>query len=1010
MPRRVASTVALLLPCLGALASSARLPAAGQTIDRPARLEAGRTIDRPLAGGEEHRYEIALTQGAYAGVTFAQRGIDVTVEVDAPGGTLVGHYDDEARVGHDERVDVVAVASGVYTLRVKSTYALATAGSYVLGPVEMRDATAEDRSRQSVRTMRAELGPNLSKAAQPQLERALALAEQAFGPDAIETARLQHELAWLHQSNREQKPAIPLYEAAAAASEKRLGADHPATARSWTGLAAAYGAQGQRAKALALAERALAVTEQALGPDHPQVALCLITLANLREDQGEIDAAIALERRALAIIETRTRDDGQLGTILNNLGTLLMDKEDYAQADDVLRRSLAIQEQTGELDARIAMTLQNLGIVARQRKDFAAAEAYYLRALQLRKKALGEMHPDVASNLNSLAVLYRAKGELPRSLETFFQALSILEKTAGPYNGTTITALGNIARTYALLGDVPHAAEFQRRVDTAVEGQFALNLAVGSERQKLLVAGGVSDRTDRTISLDAGTRFARPEITGLAALVILQRKGRVFDAMSDSLAAVKRRLDNAEDRALLDRLSAATAELARTALGSTPNLSGAERLAAISRLENEHEKLQSALSERSAAFRAQAAPVTLDAVRGALPADAALIELAVYRPFDPKVENSSAYGPERYAAYVLTREGTRGFDLGAAQTIDASVAALRQALGDPQRTDVAERAREVDAAVLQPLRDAIGPARHLLVSPDGALTLVPFEVLRDEQGRFAIERYRITYLGSGRDLLRMQSQHASRTRGVIVADPVFGEPAGETTRAQASPALVAKRSITSVDDLSRAYFAPLSGTALEARRIKSLFPDATVLARDQATKAAVLHLEAPHVLHIATHGFFIQDPQHKVANPLLRSGLALSGANLGTGTDGDAGHEGILTALEASNLDLWGTKLVTLSACDTGVGEVKNGEGVYGLRRAFFLAGAESLVMSLWPVNDYVTRELMTDYYSGLKRGLGRGDALRQAELAMLARKGRQHPFYWASFIQAGQWSPLGAR
>jgi CHAT domain-containing protein len=136
---------------------------------------------------------------------------------------------------------------------------------------------------------------------------------------------------------------------------------------------------------------------------------------------------------------------------------------------------------------------------------------------------------------------------------------------------------------------------------------------------------------------------------------------------------------------------------------------------------------------------------------------------------------------------------------------------------------------------------------------------------------------------------------------------------------------------------------------------------------------------------------------------LLRSGLALAGANL----DKNGIEDGILTALEASNLNLWGTKLVTLSACDTGVGEVKNGEGVYGLRRAFVIAGAETVVMSLWPVSDYVTRELMTSYYRGLKAGLGRGDALRQAQLAMLNRKGREHPFYWASFIQVGEWANL---
>jgi CHAT domain-containing protein len=131
----------------------------------------------------------------------------------------------------------------------------------------------------------------------------------------------------------------------------------------------------------------------------------------------------------------------------------------------------------------------------------------------------------------------------------------------------------------------------------------------------------------------------------------------------------------------------------------------------------------------------------------------------------------------------------------------------------------------------------------------------------------------------------------------------------------------------------------------------------------------------------------------------------LAGANLARDR-----HENILTALEASGLNLWGTKLVTLSACDTGIGEVRNGEGVYGLRRAFVLAGTETLVMSLWPVSDSVSRETMVTFYSGLRAGLGRGDALRQAKLAMLKRRSRQHPFYWASFIQSGEWASLDGR
>ena len=134
----------------------------------------------------------------------------------------------------------------------------------------------------------------------------------------------------------------------------------------------------------------------------------------------------------------------------------------------------------------------------------------------------------------------------------------------------------------------------------------------------------------------------------------------------------------------------------------------------------------------------------------------------------------------------------------------------------------------------------------------------------------------------------------------------------------------------------------------------------------------------------------------------MRSGLGLAGANTGNGGEG---NDGILTALEATGLDLWGTKLVVLSACDTGVGEVKNGDGVYGLRRALVLAGSESQVMSLWSVSDRGTRDLMIDYYKALNSGVGRSEALRQAQLKMIKDPKRWHPFYWASFIQSGEWA-----
>ena len=210
--------------------------------------------------------------------------------------------------------------------------------------------------------------------------------------------------------------------------------------------------------------------------------------------------------------------------------------------------------------------------------------------------------------------------------------------------------------------------------------------------------------------------------------------------------------------------------------------------------------------------------------------------------------------------------------------------------------------------------------------------------------------------------------------------------------------------------------------------MKALLSDATVLTRNEATETALKKAMAPEILHIATHGFFLEPAKRESGNPapttsqrlllqqtplyapltgqladnpLLRSGLGLAGANLLRGGNDD----GILTALEVSALNLWGTKLVVLSACDTGVGEVRSGEGVYGLRRALILAGAETLVMSLWPVSDQGTRDLMIAYYKSLQSGEGRSEAMRQVQIRMLADPERRHPYYWASFIVSGAWA-----
>jgi CHAT domain-containing protein len=322
----------------------------------------------------------------------------------------------------------------------------------------------------------------------------------------------------------------------------------------------------------------------------------------------------------------------------------------------------------------------------------------------------------------------------------------------------------------------------------------------------------------------------------------------------------------------------------------------------------------------------------------------------------------------------------------------------------------------------------------VFIAPDSEVNLVPFGALLDAKGKLYLQKYAFTYLSSGRDLLRLgSSRPLSPGKPLLFANPRYGERGGGSTAPRPGG-----RGIPA-EDFLKMRFPPLPGTQAEAVAIAKIVPGLEMKTDDQATESAIKAVQSPSVLHIATHGFFLSpvpivtslgtrglelDPEappppagggakaagaprrHVGAmdNPMLRSGLAFAGANALKSGDED----GILTALEASTLDLDGTDLVVLSACETGVGEVERGQGVFSLRRALVEAGAATQVMSLWEVDDDATKLLMSGYYEKLfKKGKGRTEALREVQLAMAERKDVAHPFFWAAFIVSGDPSPL---
>jgi len=893
--------------------------------------------------------------------------------------------------------------------------------------------------------------------AEPLFQRALAIYSNlstgdysdATRNDASESvAETLSQIALMYADKGDFERAEPLYLRALDISLKVQGAESPSVASRLNNLAVLYYEKGDYARAEPLYLRALNISVKVQGAD-PEVAQVLNNLGRLYSAKGDYTRAEPLFRRALAIQERALGpQDRDIATTLNHLAALYMAKGD-SDAIVFLSRAVAILEKLDPQHPDFAETLFNLGVLLYQRGDYAHAEPLYLRSLAIQEKAFGPEHLRVATTLSNLANLYCAKGDYARAEPLYLRALAIRVRTVGPEHPSVAMVFGDLSAYYLAKGDYPRAVQNCQRWLEIGEHNLNLVLASGSEDQKQLYLNSLVGEAYFALSLHVRSAPADEQAARLVLTTILRRKGRALDVMTDQIATLRKRAAP-QDQKLLDQLAAARSRLASLQLSSTDRLTVAERQAETSRLAATAAQLEDQVSRQSAQFRSLAQPVRLEAVRLALPADALLVEIATYKPWNLNaLKASERYGLPRYVAYVLKRDAiTPQFvELGSADSIDADVGNLRAAMQDPNRADVKDLARALDERVMRPIRKLFGSTHHILLSPDGALNLVPFAALVDEHGQYLVENYTISYLTSGRDLLRLQVARDSRGAPVVMGHPLFDM---STVRNQApvvarpdNPTKQGTANRRSLDFTALTY-PPLPGTAAEAKAVHATLPDSQLLLERQATEAALKQVGGPRILHIATHGFFLPDQpvepndsqardlvqDHEPArprqeNPLLRSGLVLAGVKQ---QQSGPGEDGVLTALEAAGLDLWGTQLVVLSACDTGVGEVHNGAGVYGLRRALVLAGSETQVMSLWSVNDVATRDLMVGFYSRLQAGEGRAEALRQVQLGMLAGQAAgqtgdargltvnkrasgapnlTHPYYWAPFIESGAWTGM---
>jgi CHAT domain-containing protein/Tfp pilus assembly protein PilF len=867
-------------------------------------------------------------------------------------------------------------------------------------------------------------------AAEPLCERALRIRERAQGPVAASLAAMGS----LHFLKGNYVKAAAFYERALSTYEQAPDSDPAEVARVLMNFAGVLNVQGAYANASELLERAARILESTLGPEHRTVGAVSYNRAVVHYDLGEYAKAEPLFENALKIIEQCSgTEDLDLLMPLNSLSMLYRVQGAYEKAKSVLERALRIAERAGPKHPRTADCVANLAAVHYAEQKYAEAEQLFQQALQLREATLEPDHSDIATTLTNLGLVHIASGSHARALPLcekavrLFEAahdpdnpdvadglenlaglyevqrvydtarslharvLGIRERVLGPQHPDVADALDNLAAVRWATNDIPGALECYERAAEIRERYLGSSLATLSESRMRMLLDISRGQMDTLVSFQAHTDSSAAR--NLALTTVLRRKGRTVGEAASARAALRRHLPTTLQRDL------EVVEKRRTELATRRMAAEPQEPEALEELELEAEKLETSLARESARFRAHLEPLTLQGVQAHIPEDGALVEFVRYRRFDPG-DRRQPWHEARYLAFVVRRHGAADVvPLGEAAPIESAIQAALGALVHPG-DDYHARLRALEELVFAPVRRAADARRsatqRFLISPDGHLHLVPFAALVDVNGRHLVEHTSITYVSSGRDLVPVE-RDAPRSRPLVVAAPDY-----------------------------EGRCKPLPGTKAEAKALSEYFKDIDLFEGPLATKHVLSRARAPMFVHVATHGFFRgsnapsfrrsrswrgqRDLVLPSSDPLRLPDLdvdvdgALDGAGLIFAGATEA--EATLTAREVASIDLDGTQLVVLSACETGVGQIASSEGVYGLRRAFAIAGAQTQVVSLWKVDDDATRELMSRYYGALCT-TERSKALQLAQQALHGNSKYRHPYYWAAFVPIGDARPL---
>ena len=871
---------------------------------------------------------------------------------------------------------------------------------------------------------------NYSKAELYYLQ-ALEIRKKELGENHPDVAASLNNIGTLYEYLGNYTEAEPYLIKALEILKKTLGENNQSVAALNNNLGNFYSLIGNYPKAEPFLIKSLEILKKTLGENHPDLAASINNLGNLYQNMGNYPKAMSFMLQALEIWKKSLGENHpNLAGSLNNLGNVYSDMGQYTTAEPYYLQAMEINKKAlGENHPDVAVPLSGLGALNCSLGNYQKANYYGVLALEIRKKSLGEMHPEVGISLQMLGISESEMGNYPKAENYYLQVLEIRKKVLGENHPTVQESISNLGTFHFTTGQMEEAEirflDWNVKKQSQVQHYFPF---LSDNEKKEFYENKLS------ASQEIFKSFCLNRYNGKKAIAAdlyndqLSTKGLLLN----NSAKWKHRIKTSGDKKLFNLYN--EWETNQNKLNKLYQSTDSTELAGLDSLQAKTEKMEKELSLRSENFAKLADKKLInwkDVQKALKPGEAAIemvrvkkfgIEKTVTDTSDPKKPVYKVKGLTDtiyYAALIVKPESIipEMVVLKNGNDMEGKYLKYYQNLIKNKLED-----NKSYHQFWQEIGAKLEGSKRVFFSPDGVYHNINLNTLYNPKTKkYLLEEKDIRIVTVTKDIVNPSPAEEDNKLAELVGFPSYytNQTAQiAATSERKSPELIYGLSLESTGPL-----AELPGTKTEVDKIAGILTEKGWEVKNYTGSTAleenIKESYKPRLLHVATHGFFQPDTT-KGSNSLLRSGLMLTGAgNTLKGEKNETGEDGILTAYEAMNLNLDNTDLVVLSACETGLGEIKNGEGVYGLQRAFKVAGAKSIIMSLWKVNDEATQELMVSFYkhwlsppvpkggaNSIPPQVGLGGNTKRAAFLKAQKELKAKypdPYYWGAFVMVGE-------